>query len=357
MFVNDSNSNNIPFKLKTLFWLFILLAIWQTASFLLLPKARLNASDLTAQNILTAVSGERALRNLNSLNTDSRLSAAAEFKSNDMMNRRYFSHTDPEGNYIWGKITAAGYTPYLQLGENLAIEFYNTESLVSAWMNSPTHRANILNQGFKDQGMGLAFGIPEQGQYFSSIANTFGSLVPTKKKPLPPAKLPAHAPPPPPQLPAPDAPANASPAAAAKPAPTQVRSAENQSPPTTTEDKLPSLETTNPPKESLRDSEAEKNQQPFAQNYALPPEETAPVASGTENFGGAVLNLESSRQSLTSYEINRYLMLGLSAVLLVMIISDLKKMFELKLHSYDKKINNLVLLILSLIVIGLMYWL
>src|SRR6185295_6364599 len=65
---------------------------------------------------------------------------------------------------------------YLQLGENLAIEFYDTDSLVSAWMNSPTHRDNILQEGFKDQGMALTFGDSAQGQYHSAIANTFGTL-------------------------------------------------------------------------------------------------------------------------------------------------------------------------------------
>src|ERR1051326_4935492 len=121
---------------------------------LALPQPKAEASDLTIENIMSAVNRERSLRNLLTLNADSRLSSAAVYKSNDMMTRHYFSHQDPEGNFIWGKIEQAGYTPYLQLGENLAIEFYDTDSLVAAWMNSPTHRANILNDGFKDQGMG-----------------------------------------------------------------------------------------------------------------------------------------------------------------------------------------------------------
>ncbi|MCL5775071.1 MAG: CAP domain-containing protein, partial [Patescibacteria group bacterium] len=111
---------------------------------LFLPM-NVRASDLTLENILNAINKERSLRNLVLLNTDSRLSLAAQGKATDMQARHYFSHTDPEGNYIWPKIVAAGYTPYLQLGENLAIEFYNTDSLVNAWMNSPTHRANVLN--------------------------------------------------------------------------------------------------------------------------------------------------------------------------------------------------------------------
>src|SRR5208337_2857559 len=72
-------------------------------------------------------------------------------------------------------------------GENLAIEFYDTDSLVSAWMNSPEHRANILNAGFQDQGMGLALGNPADGQYYSAITNTFGTLAPIPKAQASPA--------------------------------------------------------------------------------------------------------------------------------------------------------------------------
>jgi len=122
------------------------------------PISRPLASDLTTDNILQAVNQQRSLRNLTTLNLNGKLAMAAQSKTDDMQARHYFAHVDPDGHYIWDKIVADGYTPYLELGENLAIEFYDTQSLVSAWMNSPEHRANILNDGFQDQGMGLTFG-------------------------------------------------------------------------------------------------------------------------------------------------------------------------------------------------------
>lgn len=339
---NNSNwQEKLPIKLKSLLLLLVLLLAWQTVSSLVFPKAVTEASDLTMENIVSAVSRERILQNLTALKTDTRLSFAAQYKANDMMSRHYFSHADPESAYIWNKIVQAGYTPYLQLGENLAIEFYNTESLISAWMNSPTHRANILNENFQDQGAGLAFGIPDQGQYYSAIANTFGALVPVKKT----SKSP------PPQSPQPSS-------QSVKPILSQPK---NEPPvkklgiaiPTGSEVnanlKAPAA---NPPAEPLRSST-------FAQNFTLPQESPATTVPDAVKTPSAAITVPAftAPRGLTSYEINRYLMLGFALILILMAASDLKKIFKEKLHSYDKKINNLVLLILSLLVIGLMYWL
>ncbi len=141
-----------------------------------------SASDITVDNVARAVNDERTNRNLTSLNYNSQLAAAADFKAHDMINRKYFSHTDPEGHYIWDKIVAYGYTPYTVLGENLAVDFSSTEGLLSAWIASPTHRANILNTNFKDQGLGVAFGNTSNGEYTSSIANTFGAQPTAQQK-------------------------------------------------------------------------------------------------------------------------------------------------------------------------------
>ncbi|HYV33353.1 MAG TPA: CAP domain-containing protein, partial [Candidatus Limnocylindria bacterium] len=174
-------------------WLVLGFVIVKLSLLFFLPSQNLSlASDLTDQNILNAVNEQRSLRNLASLKFNDKLALAAQSKSDDMQARHYFAHVDPDGHYVWDKIVAAGYTPYLQLGENLAIEFYDTDSLMAAWMNSPTHRANILQEGFKDQGMGMTLGSPEQGQYYSAITNTFGTLAvpPAPKKITTPPPIP-----------------------------------------------------------------------------------------------------------------------------------------------------------------------
>ena len=301
--------------------------------------ARVRASDLTIENILTAINHERSLRNLLTLNTDSRLSSAAQSKADDMQARHYFSHTDPEGNYIWPKIVAAGYTPYLELGENLAIEFYNTESLVNAWMNSPTHRANILNDGFKDQGMGLDFGNADIGQYHSVIANTFGTLA-VKKTTAPPPVVKSQttkpAPTPAPQAPAP-APAPQTPLAEPAPAP--------QESPTATP-------TATPSQLAIRGEESAG----YALPQSSPPAESA--SSGSSAPAAPATNTQFSIPAAKNpQDITRYLSLALAALIIVFIVSDIKDAFKNKLAGLDKKINNLVLLVLALLVLIFLYWL
>lgn len=132
-----------------------------------------SATDLSPDNIASAVNKARSQRNISTLAYNLRLASAADFKAHDMIARSYFSHTDPDGKYIWDKIAEEGYKPYTVLGENLAVDFFSTEGLMAAWIESPTHRANILNVDYKDQGIGVADG--NGGKYSMAIANTFGA--------------------------------------------------------------------------------------------------------------------------------------------------------------------------------------
>ncbi|MDB4940075.1 MAG: hypothetical protein JWO40_500 [Candidatus Doudnabacteria bacterium] len=152
------------------------------------------ASDITVANVTNAVNNERTQRNLIPLNYNAKLAAAADYKAKDMIARKYFSHTDPEGHYIWDKIVAEGYTPYTVLGENLAIDFSDTAGLVAAWIDSPTHRANLLNTSFEDEGMGVAMGDTNNGEYSVAVANTFGTQ-PKKSTPKAPTQTTATPPP------------------------------------------------------------------------------------------------------------------------------------------------------------------
>lgn len=316
---------------------------------LFLPMS-VRASDLTLENILNAINKERSLRNLVLLNTDSRLSLAAQGKAADMEARHYFSHTDPEGNYIWPKIVAAGYTPYLQLGENLAIEFYNTDSLVNAWMNSPTHRANVLNEGFRDQGMGLEFGNADAGQYHSAITNTFGTLAIKKAASSPAVKSETAPAPKPATKPATQTPPpTPAPATTPAPAPTPATTAP-----------VSNIQTQGTPL-AIRGDEN--------QSYALPqaadPQTTTPVsassvpaAQGTPHRPAfEPLTVGGAPAPKNPADFTRYLSLFLTALIIIFIVSDIKDAFQNKLAGLDKKINNLVLLILALIVLAFLYWL
>jgi len=318
---------------------------------LFLP-ANVRASDLTLENILNAINKERSLRSLVLLNTDARLSSAAQSKASDMQARHYFSHTDPEGNYIWPKIVAAGYTPYLQLGENLAIEFYNTDSLVNAWMNSPTHRANVLNEGFRDQGMGLEFGNADAGQYHSVIANTFGTLA-IKKPVSAPAVKSETAPPPAAATKPAVKPATKPIAQTPSPVPAPAPAPVTTTPSTTVETQRPAL--------AIRGNEN--------QGYALPQtndQQTSTPSTSTSVPAAQPLPHRPAFESLgvqgetapkNPADFTRYLSLFLTALIVIFIVSDIKDAFQNKLAGLDKKINNLVLLVLAIIVLAFLYWL
>lgn len=137
------------------------------------------ASPITAQNVLDDINTQRTIQGLPKLVLDSDLNNAAALKSKDMLNRNYFEHY-AFGLKPWDFIHNAGYN-YLYAGENLAMDFTTSEGMVSAWMNSPAHRENILNPDFKDTGIGIIKGeYTENGVVHSTtmVTNMFG-----RKKP------------------------------------------------------------------------------------------------------------------------------------------------------------------------------
>ena len=134
---------------------------------------------MDATDIMNRINQERSQRFIPTLTTNQKLITAAQGKADDMLHRSYFAHIDPDGNYVWPRIEAAGYKPYTTLGENLAMDFTSPDDLVAAWMNSPTHRANIVNPKFQDQGLALASGLYEPNHNSILVASLFGALAKT----------------------------------------------------------------------------------------------------------------------------------------------------------------------------------
>jgi Cysteine-rich secretory protein family len=85
------------------------------------------------------------------------LDAAATLKAQDMAKNSYFSHDSPTGVTPWHWFSEAGY-PFVHAGENLAVYFTDSGEVVNAWMNSPTHRANIVGSQYREIGVGTARG-------------------------------------------------------------------------------------------------------------------------------------------------------------------------------------------------------
>ncbi|MDX1535480.1 MAG: CAP domain-containing protein [Candidatus Spechtbacterales bacterium] len=97
------------------------------------------------------------LGNIGPLSPHPKLTQAAQMKAEDMIARDYFSHNSPEGERPWIWLKKVDYK-YALAGENLAIDFNDPYLVTKAWLNSPSHRKNILNNYYTDIGIGVAEG-------------------------------------------------------------------------------------------------------------------------------------------------------------------------------------------------------
>jgi uncharacterized protein YkwD len=105
--------------------------------------------------VVTIVNQERAKAGCPAVTVDDRLTAAARAHSADMASRNYFSHTTPEGVDFATRITNAGYR-WSGAGENIAKGQRTPQEVMTSWMNSDGHKANILTCGYKNLGVGVA---------------------------------------------------------------------------------------------------------------------------------------------------------------------------------------------------------
>ncbi|MFE6175677.1 sigma-70 family RNA polymerase sigma factor [Streptomyces sp. NPDC056464] len=117
------------------------------------PQPQSAPTDTIGQ-VVALVNKERANAGCGPLAEDSLLNKAAQGHSEDMAARDFFDHTNPDGADPGQRITAAGYR-WSTYGENIAMGQQTPESVMDSWMNSPGHRANILNCSFKDIGIGI----------------------------------------------------------------------------------------------------------------------------------------------------------------------------------------------------------
>lgn len=115
------------------------------------------ATEMSAANLLTSTNTQRANNGSEALRLNQQLSAAAQAKANDMVARNYWAHNTPDGQEPWIFIKDAGYQ-YLKAGENLAYGFNTSNDAVVGWMNSTTHRENMLDSAFSEVGFGFANG-------------------------------------------------------------------------------------------------------------------------------------------------------------------------------------------------------
>ena len=107
------------------------------------------------QEVVRLVNVERSKRGLKELSFNTKLSNVATLKSQDMINKNYFSHTSPTYGSPFDMMKQFNIS-YRTAGENIAMGQKTPAEVVKAWMNSQGHRENILSSNFTEIGIGVA---------------------------------------------------------------------------------------------------------------------------------------------------------------------------------------------------------
>ena len=116
------------------------------------------------KEVVRLVNVQRTQNGLKPLTENWELSRVARYKSQDMVDRRYFSHTSPTYGTPFQMIQSFG-LPFRTAGENIAYGQRTPQAVVNAWMNSSGHRANILNASYTQIGVGYV----ANGHYWTQM--------------------------------------------------------------------------------------------------------------------------------------------------------------------------------------------
>lgn len=141
------------------------------------------AAVIEDHSIVTLMNNERHKSGLKPLQSDQALVNSANDKALDMIERDYWSHETPDGQPPWQFFEQNGYE-FVLAGENLAKHFNTPEGVVNGWMNSPTHRDNILKEGYSQVGVSVVSGMLGSQQTVLVVAH-YGS--PEQRKTVQPA--------------------------------------------------------------------------------------------------------------------------------------------------------------------------
>lgn len=151
------------------------------------PSFDLSASVVPAK-VAQLTNKSREEVGLKPLTVNPLLTQAAQLKAEDMANNSYYAHVSPDGKGMLHWLQLVGYK-YLNAGENLVIDRDTSEAAVDAWMQSQTHRQNILRPQFTEIGVGVARG-RYKGQDTIYVVQQFGTPYPlATSKPTAPAAV------------------------------------------------------------------------------------------------------------------------------------------------------------------------
>ncbi|GIW62352.1 MAG: hypothetical protein KatS3mg090_0178 [Patescibacteria group bacterium] len=179
LFIPHKN-NNYRAKILHIDFMAIMLFILVVLNFTLIKLQNTNViyafkNQITVEQLLYYTNKARQENNLPPLKLNDQLSQAAQLKADDMFQKNYWSHYAPDGKSPWDFILKTGYQ-YEYAGENLARSFYFAKDVVSAWMNSESHRANILKKEYTEVGFAVKEGVL-QGEPTTLVVQMFAKPI------------------------------------------------------------------------------------------------------------------------------------------------------------------------------------
>jgi uncharacterized protein YkwD len=130
--------------------------------------------DRVRAGMLAQVNAQRRKAGASPLKMNAELQKSAQAHAQDMLARGYFAHESPSGTTVRERSRKAGYT-WRAIGENIAEGQTSITEVVTTWMNSPGHRRNILEPGFRELGIGLVTGKGRNGEYRVIWVQNFGA--------------------------------------------------------------------------------------------------------------------------------------------------------------------------------------
>ncbi len=195
-FIPHHGNNHWPLALRhrTLAYVssFLIVTKIVAISALALTPNTAELSTITESRMVQLTNDARAKAGLPALTVTSQLTQAAKAKGQDMLKNQYFAHISPSGVTPWFWMKKSGYS-YEVAGENLAIDFLDAEDVVSAWLASPTHKANLLHTEYTETGIAVVSGEFQQGTSII-VVHMFGKPLVTEAAPVPTTEAPAPTP-------------------------------------------------------------------------------------------------------------------------------------------------------------------
>jgi len=178
-FIPHAGNDHKPHSVRTKsLIIYILLAVMvkltATGTLYILYPSPGRMSELVASKMLELTNRTREEMGIHPLRLDPVLTAAAEVKGRDMILRNYFAHDTPDGKRPWEWIDKSKYD-YVYAGENLAMGFNQAEFVQQAFMESPAHKKNILNENYRDVGLAVVNGEID-GKKTDILVEMFGAL-------------------------------------------------------------------------------------------------------------------------------------------------------------------------------------